>query len=49
MILLDILPFDVAAARQFDDLRRQKARIGSRDLTIFPNPQFPVPFARFAA
>jgi tRNA(fMet)-specific endonuclease VapC len=29
-----IVPFDEAAARQFDDLRRQKLRIGSRDLRI---------------
>jgi tRNA(fMet)-specific endonuclease VapC len=34
MIVLDIVPFDDAAARQFDDLRRQKLRIGSRDLKI---------------
>ena len=34
MILLDIVPFDEAAARQFDELRRQKLRIGSRDLKI---------------
>ena len=34
MILFDILPFDEAAARQFDNLRRQKLRIGSRDLKI---------------
>jgi len=34
MILLDIVPFDEAAARQFDDLRRQKLPIGSRDLKI---------------
>ena len=33
MILLDV-PFDEAAARQFDDLRRQKLRMGSRDLKI---------------
>jgi len=32
--LFEILPFDEAAARQFDDLRRQKLRIGSRDLKI---------------
>ena len=31
---LEIVPFDEAAARQFDDLRRQKLRIGSRDLKI---------------
>ena len=30
----EIVPFDEAAARQFDDLRRQKFRIGSRDLKI---------------
>ena len=30
----EIAPFDEAAARQFDDLRRQKLRIGSRDLKI---------------
>jgi tRNA(fMet)-specific endonuclease VapC len=30
----EIVPFDDAAARQFDDLRRQKLRIGSRDLKI---------------
>jgi tRNA(fMet)-specific endonuclease VapC len=30
----EILPFDEAAARQFDNLRRQKLRIGSRDLKI---------------
>ncbi len=30
----EIVPFDEAAARQFDDLRRQKLRIGSRDLKI---------------
>ena len=34
MIVLDIAPFDVAAARQFDELRRQKLCIGSRDLKI---------------
>ena len=34
MILFHILPFDEAAARQFDNLRRQKLRIGSRDLKI---------------
>jgi tRNA(fMet)-specific endonuclease VapC len=34
MILLDIAPFDEAAARQFDDLREQKLRIGSRALNI---------------
>jgi tRNA(fMet)-specific endonuclease VapC len=28
------MPFDAAAARRFDDLRRQKLRIGSRDLKI---------------
>jgi len=28
------VPFDEPAARQFDDLRRQKLRIGSRDLKI---------------
>jgi tRNA(fMet)-specific endonuclease VapC len=28
------VPFDEAAARRFDDLRRQKLRIGSRDLKI---------------
>ena len=30
----EIVPFDEAAARQFDDLRRQQLRIGSRDLKI---------------
>jgi tRNA(fMet)-specific endonuclease VapC len=30
----EIVPFDEAAARRFDDLRRQKLRIGSRDLKI---------------
>ena len=30
----EIVPFDEAAARQFEDLRRQKLRIGSRDLKI---------------
>ena len=30
----EIVPFDEAAARQFDDLRRRKLRIGSRDLKI---------------
>jgi tRNA(fMet)-specific endonuclease VapC len=30
----EIVPFDEAAARQFDDLRRQKLRIGTRDLKI---------------
>ena len=30
----EIVPFDEAAARQFDDLRRQKLRLGSRDLKI---------------
>jgi tRNA(fMet)-specific endonuclease VapC len=30
----EIVPFDEAAARQYDDLRRQKLRIGSRDLKI---------------
>ena len=34
MMLLDILPFDEAAAPQFDDLRWQKLRIGSTDLRI---------------
>jgi tRNA(fMet)-specific endonuclease VapC len=41
MILLDtdhqefeIVPFDEAAARQFDHVRGQKLRIGSRDLKI---------------
>jgi tRNA(fMet)-specific endonuclease VapC len=29
-----IVPFDEAAARQFDELRRRKLRIGSRDLKI---------------
>lgn len=29
-----IVPFDEAAARQFDELRRQKLRIGTRDLKI---------------
>ena len=33
-LALEIVPFDEAAARQFDDLRRQKLRIGSRDLKI---------------
>ena len=28
------MPFDEAAARRFDDLRRMKLRIGSRDLKI---------------
>ena len=30
----DIVPFDDAAAQQFDDLRRQKLRIGTMDLKI---------------
>jgi tRNA(fMet)-specific endonuclease VapC len=30
----EIVSFDEAAARQFDDLRQQKLRIGSRDLKI---------------
>ena len=30
----EIVPFDEAAARQFDDLRRQKLRISSMDLKI---------------
>jgi tRNA(fMet)-specific endonuclease VapC len=30
----EIVPFDEAAARQFDHLRQQKLRIGSRDLKI---------------
>lgn len=30
----EIVPFDEAAARKFDDLRRQKLRIGSMDLKI---------------
>jgi tRNA(fMet)-specific endonuclease VapC len=30
----EIVPFDETAARRFDDLRRQKLRIGSRDLKI---------------
>ena len=30
----EIVPFDEAAARRFDDLRLQKLRIGSRDLKI---------------
>jgi tRNA(fMet)-specific endonuclease VapC len=30
----EIVPFDEAAALRFDDLRRQKLRIGSRDLKI---------------
>jgi tRNA(fMet)-specific endonuclease VapC len=30
----EIVPFDEAAARQCDDLRRRKLRIGSRDLKI---------------
>ena len=30
----EVVPFDEAAARQSDDLRRQKLRIGSRDLKI---------------
>jgi tRNA(fMet)-specific endonuclease VapC len=30
----EIVPFDEAAARRYDDLRRQKLRIGSRDLKI---------------
>ena len=30
----EIVPFDEAAARRFDDLRRKKLRIGSRDLKI---------------
>ena len=30
----EIMPFDVAAARRFDDRRRQKPGIGSRDLKI---------------
>ena len=30
----EIVPFDEAAARQFDDLRRQKLRIGTMDLKI---------------
>jgi tRNA(fMet)-specific endonuclease VapC len=28
------VPFDATAVRQFDDLRRRKLRIGSRDLKI---------------
>ena len=31
---LEVVPFDEAAAQRFDDLRRQKLRIGSRDLEI---------------
>ena len=30
----EIVPFDDAAAQQFDDLRRQKLRIGTMDLKI---------------
>jgi tRNA(fMet)-specific endonuclease VapC len=30
----DVVPFDEAAARQFDELRRQKLRIGTMDLKI---------------
>jgi tRNA(fMet)-specific endonuclease VapC len=30
----EIVPFDEAAARQFEDLRRQKLRIGTMDLKI---------------
>jgi tRNA(fMet)-specific endonuclease VapC len=30
----EIVPFDGAAARKFDDLRKQKIRIGTRDLKI---------------
>ena len=30
----EIVPFDDAAARRFDDLRRQKLRIGTMDLKI---------------
>jgi tRNA(fMet)-specific endonuclease VapC len=30
----EIVPFDEAAAQQFDDLRRQKLRIGTMDLKI---------------
>jgi len=30
----EIVPFDEAAARQFDDLRTQRLRIGTRDLKI---------------
>ena len=30
----EVVPFDEASARHFDDLRRQKLRIGSRDLKI---------------
>lgn len=30
----EIVPFDEPAARQFDELRRQKLRIGTRDLKI---------------
>ena len=30
----DIVPFDDAAAQQFDDLRRQKLRLGTMDLKI---------------
>ena len=34
MILLDFVRFDEAAARQFDDLRRHKLRVGSSDLRV---------------
>jgi tRNA(fMet)-specific endonuclease VapC len=30
----EIVPFDEAAARRFEDLRRRKLRVGSRDLKI---------------
>jgi tRNA(fMet)-specific endonuclease VapC len=30
----EIVPFDESAARQFDELRRQKLRLGTRDLKI---------------
>lgn len=30
----EIIPFDEPAARQFDELRKQKLRIGTRDLKI---------------
>jgi tRNA(fMet)-specific endonuclease VapC len=30
----EIVPFDEPAARQFDELRKQKLRIGARDLKI---------------
>ena len=32
--VFEIVPSDEAAARQFDDLRRQKLRIASRDVKI---------------